>query len=509
MANGDDNRSSFDNSAQEAKGTLDFTKQIIEANKARTESLSGSIEAQRSLIKMLQDAKGLTSEINEGELSKQALLERQAKSQDLLSRLQEEQTALLEQQGDGNLEIVAAIEEQINKAEELISKQQEGIGKLQESSNGVTGMFDKLENNAQGLQKSLKLPSGFSKGISNMAKGARKAAAGGAGFAKSLMGAFKGLAKNPMMLLVTGVIALVKALLAANNKITALAKGLGVSKNEARAINRNINQVARSSDNMLNTTKEIGKAFADINTFLGTSSTIISGELMDGVATLQNRMGLSKEAAMGFMQASLLSGEKINDMKLEALGVSNAVSATYGTRLDDKAVLEEAAKTTGVIRAQSGGNLDILVKSVATAKSFGISLKEVANAGRQLLNFEQSISAELEAELLTGKQLNLERARLAALTGDYETVTKEIMKNVGGINDFMNLNVLQQEALAKSVGMEANQLSDVLLKKQNIEELAEEARKGGNEDLARQYEQLSTQQKFNAAIEKLKDFVVY
>ena len=311
-----------------------------------------------------------------------------------------------------------------------------------------------------------------------------------------------------MMLLVTGVIALVKAVIQANNKITALAKGLGVSKNEARAINRNINQVAKSSDNMLNTTKEIGKAFADINTFLGTSSTVINGELMDGVATLQNRMGLSKEAAMGFMQASLLSGEKINDMKLEALGVSNAVSATYGTRLDDKAVLEEAAKTTGVIRAQSGGNLDILVKSVATAKSFGISLKEVANAGRQLLNFEQSISAELEAELLTGKQLNLERARLAALTGDYETVTKEIMKNVGGINDFMSLNVLQQEALAKSVGMEANQLSDVLLKKQNIEELAEEARKGGNEDLARQYEQLSTQQKFNAAIEKLKDFVV-
>ena len=90
MANGDDNKSNFDNSAQEAKGTLDFTRQIIEANKARTESLSGSIEAQKSLIKMLQDAKGLTSEINEGELSKQALLERQAKSQDLLSRLQEE-----------------------------------------------------------------------------------------------------------------------------------------------------------------------------------------------------------------------------------------------------------------------------------------------------------------------------------------------------------------------------------------------------------------------------------
>ena len=39
-------------------------------------------------------------------------------------------------------------------------------------------------------------------------------------------------------------------------------------------------------------------------------------------------------------------------------------------------------------------------------------------------------------------------------------------------------------------------------------EMAQEARDAGREDLARQYEQLSTQQKFNAAIEKLKDFLV-
>ena len=39
-----------------------------------------------------------------------------------------------------------------------------------------------------------------------------------------------------------------------------------------------------------------------------------------------------------------------------------------------------------------------------------MELKGVAAAGKQLLNFEQSISAELEAELLTGKQLNLEKS---------------------------------------------------------------------------------------------------
>ena len=40
-----------------------------------------------------------------------------------------------------------------------------------------------------------------------------------------------------------------------------------------------------------------------------------------------------------------------------------------------------------------------------------MELEQVAKAGDALLNFEQSINAELEAELLTGKQLNLERAR--------------------------------------------------------------------------------------------------
>ena len=73
------------------------------------------------------------------------------------------------------------------------------------------------------------------------------------------------------------------------------------------------------------------------------------------------------------------------------------------------------------------------------------------------------------------KQLNLEKARLAALTGDYETLTKEIAANVGDFNDFSKMNVLQQKALAESVGMTVDQLSDQLLAKANLNELAEEA----------------------------------
>jgi hypothetical protein len=51
------------------------------------------------------------------------------------------------------------------------------------------------------------------------------------------------------------------------------------------------------------------------------------------------------------------------------------------------------------------------------ASALGMELEQVATSGESMLDFQSSIESELEAELLTGKQLNLEKARLLALTG--------------------------------------------------------------------------------------------
>jgi hypothetical protein len=66
------------------------------------------------------------------------------------------------------------------------------------------------------------------------------------------------------------------------------------------------------------------------------------------------------------------------------------------------------------------------------------------------------------------------------------------------------MNVLQQKALAESVGMTVDQLSDQLLKKANLAELAEEARASGDEELAQMLEARSAQEKFNDTVVQLK-----
>ena len=502
MANGDD----ISNGAEDA---LSFSREILKSGIQNTENLKQSVSFQRELVNLMADEKDILDQISEGSMSLSDAKEKQAESQNILNNLQELRAEELAKEGEGNQLVVELLSEQIDRAKQLNEALKSGVGEIEGGSKGANKLSDILQGAAGSISKNFKIPKG---GIEAFTKGVRKSSMAGASFSKSMGGGIKALSKfarvNPFALILTAVVSLVKALLAANNRITALAKGLGVSKDEARDLNTRLNRVSVASNNILNTSTQIKQAFADINTFLGTSSTILSSDLLDGVATLQNRLGLTKEAAMGFAQASLLGGKSVDNIKKDALVAAAAVEAELGTRMDLKGVLEESGKITGVIRSQLGGSIEAIAEAVTKAKQFGITLKEVASAGRELLNFEQSISAELEAELLTGKQLNLEQARLAALTGDYKTLTSEIMKNVGSIHEFNSMNVLQQEALAKSVGMEANQLADVLMKRQNLEQLAQEARAAGREDLARQYEQLSTQQKFNAAIEKLKDFLV-
>ena len=68
-------------------------------------------------------------------------------------------------------------------------------------------------------------------------------------------------------------------------------------------------------------------------------------------------------------------------------------------------------------------------------------------------NIEQckNIENELKAELLTGRELNLENARMAALKGDQASVAKELASQAMDFNAFSELNVVKQKALAEKL----------------------------------------------------------
>ena len=99
-----------------------------------------------------------------------------------------------------------------------------------------------------------------------------------------------------------------------------------------------------------------------------------------------------------------------------------------------------------------------------------MTLEQTKKITSGLLNFEDSIAAEMEAELLTGQDLNLEKARGLALQGDTAGAAEELMKNLGpnGLAKFQKMNVIQQEAYAKALGMSADELGDSLVRQKQL-----------------------------------------
>ena len=282
-----------------------------------------------------------------------------------------------------------------------------------------------------------------------------------------------------------------------------LREGLAVSEHQANLLVGDMEQISNSFGDVAITGRKVQAAMLAINKQIGFGGTSTKAWAAE-TAVLMDKWGMTAEQAGNFAQSSIATGKSISSLKHEAIGAVVAIENANGVTLNLKDIMLEASSVTGEMRANFGGSIVEIAKGVAMAKSFGMELKDLASASSSLLDFESSISAELEAELLTGKQLNLERARAAALAGDMTTLAQELNKNVGTYSDFLSMNVLQRQAMAKAMGMEVGQMEEMLMKGSNLADQAKEARAAGNEDLAKQIEAKDTQQKFLDIVENIK-----
>jgi hypothetical protein len=71
---------------------------------------------------------------------------------------------------------------------------------------------------------------------------------------------------------------------------------------------------------------------------------------------------------------------------------------------------------------------EILAEAATQARALGLSLEQVDAIAGSILDFESSIEKELSFELLTGKQINLEKARELALNNDLVGLNRRIKK---------------------------------------------------------------------------------
>ena len=147
---------------------------------------------------------------------------------------------------------------------------------------------------------------------------------------------------------------------------------------------------------------------------------------------------------------------------------------SYAAGVAPGEVMADIANSSEDVAAYTkDGGKNIAVAAVA-AKKLGMDFGSISKAAEGLLDFENSINKQMEASVLLGREINLDKAREAALNGDLVTSTKEMLANVGGEAEFNKMNVMQRKALADSMGVSVADLSKMVKHQDELTNLTQE-----------------------------------
>jgi hypothetical protein len=428
--------------------------------------------------------------LNEGQLSSKKIQEQINELTATREVLDQRLKNLLDKQTQGLILSKGELDE--------IKSLQEGIeeitGEVTDNYQRQLGLAKEIEKKAGGFQKladTVKSVPGL-KGIAGPFQDAANAASKAAASGKSTFQIFKAGAggltsflKGPTW--ITALVEVAKffidAMFEADKRVTNIAKNFSISKDSARGVYQALIGSKAVLTSTLATTKNITEAFnelASLSDFVYQASF----RQLDTQIQLTKEIGIQAEEALQLQQLFALNNNE-SDKGLDIVYDQIAAFANQNKIVaDGRKVIADVNRLSSLIKLNFRGNTGELVKTVLEAKKLGLTLDQVARTQSSLLDFESSISSQIEAELLTGRQINLERARLFALNNDIAGLTEEIAKQNITAASFSRMNAIQQESIAKTLGMSAGELGETLFKQELINKAGGQELKNKREYIA-------------------------
>jgi hypothetical protein len=322
----------------------------------------------------------------------------------------------------------------------------------------------------------------------------------------------------------------IKAGLGREQELKDQQRAIGLTNKEVAAVDKIQRRLLNSSDSMVTSMEEARKASAElVEDFgkLGVSSSL----LVDQQVKLTNAFGLTGEEASNFQRTSTIIGRSTEESKLAVLATAEGFNKITGSTQSLSGTLRTVSRLSDAIRIQFRGSDEELTNAVMKAKMLGTTLEELNGIADQLLNIESSIESQVTAQLVTGRNINLDKARMFALADDMNGLMDELVKQEIDYASYSKMNRIEKQATATALGMNVDQMAKFvsqqeLARQLNIDMAAaenrtsaglEESLKSNQERIAqmakagnlaakqymRENEALTTQEKMTAAVEQM------
>tara|TARA_R110000868_G_C10944780_1_gene767366 strand:+ start:290 stop:2677 length:2388 start_codon:yes stop_codon:yes gene_type:complete len=373
----------------------------------------------------------------------------------------------------------------------LLQSQEEEAEKIQKTL-GLTGSLLKGINKIPLLGDVIDTNIALQSASIAIAQGANRTQAMKVAF-KTLGGQIKTSLTDPLFASTAIIALLLKGFLSVDKAQTDFQRETGKTVDHFNTLNTSLISSSDYIKQATALTKELG-----LN-----STAIFPPSTIQEAAELTNLIGLSADEANRLAMLSKVSGKELLKTDQNIVKMVDHFNKSNKTAISAKAILQDVSKVSNAIAITFGNNPEKIAAAAVEARKLGLTLEGVNATADSLLNFESSINNEISAELITGQQLNLDKARLLSLNDDIAGLTKEIGTNEGIINGFTKGNRIQRQAIADAIGMSKEDLAKMVMTQKIQEGLSGQALANATGISLEDMKRLAIQDKISKAVEKV------
>jgi hypothetical protein len=268
-------------------------------------------------------------------------------------------------------------------------------------------------------------------------------------------------AKNPSFFIALSALAVwIKIFKVFNDMDKAAAKfrmDMGITRKYTADIDNNMQGIAFELAQVGVSAEVAYAALFELSKTFG-STQYISKSMAQDVALMAAQLGIAQGTSAEFLKNMAIVGKDVGSSKTNMLLFASTLSEAAGTPLKD--IMSDINNTTKSFYSYVTRSSLQLIKAAVEAKRMGTTLESSASSATKLLSFTSSVKDEMEASVLLGEAINLQRARELSYRRDLAGLNKEILKVLKETN-FESLDPFQQESVAKALGKSASELSQM------------------------------------------------
>lgn len=268
-------------------------------------------------------------------------------------------------------------------------------------------------------------------------------------------------------------------------------KAMGMTRAESNVIRKDAQRIAIDNMAIGVTIESVYKSYLALGQVVGGVHNV-SKSMAEDVAVMAAQLGISAEMSARFLRNMAAISKNTMESQVNSMYIAQNMSSAAGVQLDQ--VMGDIATKSSKTLTMMSRMPNVALRTAIELRRMGTDLNSVANSSRHILDFTENMNEEMNASVLLGRSINLQRARELAYRRDLEGSTKEILRITKSIN-FENLDVFQQEAFAAATGKTVEELLKMLQTSRQLEHI----KRAGTPE---QKEQLALYEKMRSENEK-------